>query len=205
MHELRRHPHPIRLTLLAAICRVRGREIADGLTDLLIATVHRIGSRAEKRVEDNLVAALKRVAGKPALLFKLAAASVARSDGAGRDVIFPAVGEQTLHDLVVEGEAAAADILRRFTRANTQHPTYRGLVELGKALRPAFVCRYLSSLELRREIHEGLNVVETWNSANEFIFFGRGGKIATNRVEDQEATVLSLHLLQNCLFTSTRS
>jgi len=97
------------------------------------------------------------------------------------------------------GTAAAADILRRFTRANLQHPTYKALVELGKALRTAFVCRYLSSLELRREIHEGLNVVENWNSANDFILYGRGGEIATNRVEDQEATVLSLHLLQNCM------
>ena len=97
------------------------------------------------------------------------------------------------------GTAAAADILRRFTRANLQHPTYRALVELGKALRTAFVCRYLNNLELRREIHEGLNVVESWNSANDFILYGRGGEIATNRIEDQEATVLSLHLLQNCL------
>ena len=97
------------------------------------------------------------------------------------------------------GTAAAADILRRFTRANLQHPTYRALIELGKALRTAFVCRYLNSLELRREIHEGLNVVENWNNANDFILYGRGGEIATNRVEDQEATVLSLHLLQNCL------
>ena len=97
------------------------------------------------------------------------------------------------------GTAAAADILRRFTRANLQHPTYRALVELGKALRTTFVCRYLSDIQLRREIHEGLNVVENWNSANDFILYGRGGEIATNRVEDQEATVLSLHLLQNCL------
>ncbi len=97
------------------------------------------------------------------------------------------------------GTAAAADILRRFTRANLQHPTYRALVELGKALRTAFVCRYLNSLELRREIHEGLNVVENWNAANGFILYGRGGEIATNRVDDQEATVLSLHLQQNCL------
>ena len=41
------------------------------------------------------------------------------------------------------GTAAAADILRRFTRANLQHPTYKALVELGKALRTSFVCRYL--------------------------------------------------------------
>ena len=69
LHELRRHPDPIRLTLLAAFCHVREREIADSLTDLLITTVHRIGTKAEKRVEGELIADLKRVAGKPALLF----------------------------------------------------------------------------------------------------------------------------------------
>ena len=49
---------------------------------------------------------------------------------------------------------------------------------------------------IEREIHEGLNVVENWNSANDFILYGRGGEIATNRVEDHEITVLALHLLQ---------
>jgi Domain of unknown function (DUF4158) len=53
LHELRRHPDPIRLTLLATFCHVRGREIADALTDLLITTVHRIGKKVEKRVESN--------------------------------------------------------------------------------------------------------------------------------------------------------
>jgi TnpA family transposase len=52
---------------------------------------------------------------------------------------------------------------------------------------------------LRQEINEGLNVVENWNSANGFIFYGKGGEIATNRLEDQEIAVLSLHLLQACL------
>jgi TnpA family transposase len=44
-----------------------------------------------------------------------------------------------------------------------------------------------------------LNVVENWNSANGFIFYGKSGEISTNRLEDQEVSVLSLHLLQNCL------
>jgi TnpA family transposase len=57
----------------------------------------------------------------------------------------------------------------------------------------------LDSEALRREIHEGLNVVENWNSANSFIFFGKGGEIATNRFEDQKLSVLALHLLQACL------
>ena len=90
-------------------------------------------------------------------------------------------------------------ILRRFTRNNLKHPTYRALAELGKAVKTIFLCRYLDSEPLRQAIHEGLNVVENWNSANGFIFYGKGGEIATNRLEDQEIAVLSLHLLQACL------
>ena len=98
-----------------------------------------------------------------------------------------------------EGTADAESILRRFTRNNVQHPTYRALNELGKAVKTIFLCRYLSSESLRREIHEGLNVVENWNSANSFIFYGKGGEVASNRFEEQELSVLSLHLLQICL------
>ena len=97
------------------------------------------------------------------------------------------------------GTAETEAILRRFTRENVQHPTYKALVELGKACRTIFLCRYLRLPALRREIHEGLNVVENWNSANDFILFGNGGDLATNRRDEQEVTMLALHLLQNAL------
>lgn len=97
------------------------------------------------------------------------------------------------------GTAETEAILKRFTRNNLKHPTYQALSELGKAMKTIFLCEYLHSEELRQEIHEGLNVVENWNSANSFIFYGKGGEISTNRIEDQEIAVLSLHLLQNCL------
>lgn len=97
------------------------------------------------------------------------------------------------------GTANAEVILRRFTRNNAQHPTYRALAALGQACKTIFLCRYLRLPALRREIHEGLQVVENWNSANAFIYFARGGEIASNRVDDQEIAMLSLHLLQICL------
>ncbi len=97
------------------------------------------------------------------------------------------------------GTAETEAILRRFTRDNVQHPTYRALSELGKAVKTVFLCEYLGSESLRREIQEGLNVVENWNSANRFIFYGKGGEIAANRLDDQEVSVLALHLLQIAL------
>lgn len=41
--------------------------------------------------------------------------------------------------------------------------------------------------------------MENWNSANDFILFGKSSEIASNRRSDQELTMLSLHLLQNSL------
>lgn len=97
------------------------------------------------------------------------------------------------------GTAETEVILKRFNRSNLIHPTYQALAELGKAVKTIFLCEYLQKEELRQEIHEGLNVVEQWNSANSFIFYGKNSEIATNRLEDQEIAVLSLHLLQICL------
>lgn len=58
-------------------------------------------------------------------------------------------------------------------------------------------CRTQLRLEsLRREIHEGLEVIETWNSANDFILYGKSGEFASNKTEDHEILMLSLHLLQ---------
>lgn len=97
------------------------------------------------------------------------------------------------------GTAQTEAILQRFTRNNHQHPTYKAFSELGRALKTTFLCNYLMDEQIRIEIHEGLNVVESWNSTNGFIFYGNRGEITSNDVDAQEVAILSMHLVQACL------
>ena len=78
-------------------------------------------------------------------------------------------------------------------------PTYLAFLELGRVVKTIFLCHYLESEALRREINEGLIVIENWNGANTFIFYGRSSEFASNRLADQELSALSLYLLQVCL------
>jgi TnpA family transposase len=55
-------------------------------------------------------------------------------------------------------------MMRRFTRANVRRSIYKGLAELGKAIKTIFLCRHLGDEALRREIHQ---VRATIRSAHE--------------------------------------
>lgn len=79
------------VTLLAALLVEREREVTDSLVDLLIATVHRIGARAEQKVTNELINAFKRVTGKENILFHIAEAALAAPDEQVREVVFGAV------------------------------------------------------------------------------------------------------------------
>jgi len=48
---------------------------------------------------------------------------------------------------------------------------------------------------MRREIHEGLQVVEIWNSANHDLFYGKDGDLTGADRESQEVSMLAQHLL----------
>src|SRR5215467_4239249 len=114
---LRERPRPVRLTLLAALCWTRTGEITDGLVELLIGIVHKIGTRAENRVEGELLADLRRVRGKEGILFRLAEAAVEHPDDTVRTALYPVVSEATLRDLVKEAKATEAVFKTRVRKA----------------------------------------------------------------------------------------
>jgi TnpA family transposase len=123
------------VTLPAALLWEREREVTDSLVDLLIATVHRIGARAEQRVTKELISAFQKVKGKENILFAIAEASLERPSDAVREVVYPAVrgGEATLRELVREykthGPAYRQSVQTTLKASYTGH--YRaGLIEL---------------------------------------------------------------------------
>ena len=155
--HLRAHSRAKTLTLLAALLHTRHREVTDALVDLLIATVHRVGARAERRVTEELVNAFRRVTGKENILFSIADAALAAPDEAVREVVFPAVsgGEQTLRELVHEYKTKGPVYQRTVKttlRASYTNHYRRGLVRLLEVLQ-------FRSSNLHRPVLDALELV----------------------------------------------
>jgi hypothetical protein len=119
--ELRRHPSAIRYTLVAAFCWQREQEIIDGLVTLLVQIVHRLSLNAERRVERELVTALKRVPRKEALLLKIAVASLQHPDDAVKEVVYPVADPETLQALVDEQTAGDTYQEKVYTRIRASY------------------------------------------------------------------------------------
>jgi TnpA family transposase len=107
--------------------------------------------------------------------------------------------EAVKHIVALKHGLVEADVfVKRFSKDNYKHPAYKALCEIGKATKTIFLCKYLQQEELRIEINAGLNVVERLNGVMNFFFYGKLGEINSNDPDEQELSILCLHLLQAC-------
>ena len=68
-----------------------------------------------------------------------------------------------------------------------QHPTYDAMLEARpRAARPSSSPATCATATCNARSTKGCNVVESWNRANDVIFYGKGGDLATNRRDEQE-------------------
>lgn len=178
--HLRRRAPEAAVTLLSALLVEREREVTDALVDLLIATVHRIGARAEQKVTKELVNAFKRVAGKENILFSIAEASLAAPDGEVREVVFGSVrgGEQTLKELVHEygtkGPVYRRTVQTTLKASYTNHYR-RGLIEL------LGVLEFRSNNAVHRPVLDALALVERYAKAGNTTYYPLGETAPVHR------------------------
>ncbi|WP_437022305.1 hypothetical protein [Streptomyces sp. enrichment culture] len=89
--------------------------------------MQKISARAERRVERQLTAELKKVRGKEGILFRPADAAIGEPDEIVRTALYPVVGEKTLRDLVA-GAKASEKVFRakvRITPRSSYSSYYR--------------------------------------------------------------------------------
>lgn len=97
------------------------------------------------------------------------------------------------------GKSDAFSIIRQFSALNYGNPLFKALREIGRAQKTIFLCRYLHSESLRQEINAGLNIVENWNSMIKFVHYAKSIDAPSNNIDDQEVSILTLHLIQLCM------
>lgn len=103
-YELRRHARPLKITILAIFIYRRIEELTDHLVDLFVETVHRMGKKAETKIEHTLGDVLQRAPQKIAKLYLMAKAAISEPQGVVREVIYPAASEKWLVMLIQEVE-----------------------------------------------------------------------------------------------------
>ncbi|WP_345406644.1 Tn3 family transposase [Nonomuraea salmonea] len=154
---------PVRVTLLAALCRVRQAELIDGLVELLIQLVHKISVRAEKKVEGELNAEFRRVQGKSGILVKLATAALELPEEIVRKALYPVVGERTLADIIAEAKANEKELrtrVRTKLRGSYSHHYRRGLPKLLKAV------RFRSSNDTFKPVMDALDLLKRYDGSD---------------------------------------
>ena len=160
---LRQHPPAIRYTLMSAFCFQRSQEIVDNLIEILTSIIQRIDSRAERKINKELINDFKAVTGKTNLLFRIAEAALAEPNGVIENVIYPVVSQKTLRDLVAEYKSTGIAYRQRVHTVvrNSFAHHYRQIIP-----QLLSVLEFRSNNESHRPIIEALEILKKYADSN---------------------------------------
>jgi TnpA family transposase len=163
-----------------------------GYTELIFAVCHLLGIRFAPRIKDLPEQRLWRFPGEEgyphienALAGKLHVPLIRES----WDEMLRLVAS------IKSGEVRASLIVGKLAAASHRNKLFRGLQELGRLIKTAYLAEYLCSEELRRRVLLGLNKGEALNALARKLFFGGQGEIRDRTYEDQLNAASSLNLL----------
>lgn len=100
---------------------------------------------------------------------------------------------------IKEGKVLPSTLLRKLGNYSRKNRLYRAFREVGRVIRTAFLLRYLSNRDLRRQITAATNKTESYNNFSDWLFFGGEGLLAENDPDEQEKRMKFKELLANSL------
>jgi TnpA family transposase len=163
-----------------------------GFTDHVFALCHLLGFRFAPRIR-NLADTRLYTVEKPSTygtLAPLIGGVINRKQVVGQwDEIL------RLATSIKHGSVTASLMLRKLGAYPRQNGLAVALRELGKVERTLFLLQYISSPELRRRIHVGLNKGEAKNALARAVFFNRLGELRDRTHENQRHRASGLNLV----------
>jgi TnpA family transposase len=104
---------------------------------------------------------------------------------------------------VKAGKITPSAILRRLGTYSRKNKLYFAFRELGRVIRTLFLLRYISEIDIRRQILTATNRSESFNKFLQWVFFGGGGVISENIRDEQVKIIKYNHLVANLLIFHT--
>jgi len=98
-----------------------------------------------------------------------------------------------------EGKVTSSLIISKLGSYARQNSLSTALREIGRIEKTIFILDYISSEELRRKIHRGLNKGEAMNGLARAIFFGKQGELRERTIQNQLQRATALNLIINAI------
>ena len=97
------------------------------------------------------------------------------------------------------GKVLPSTLLRKLGNYSRKNRLYRAFREIGRAVRTEFLLRFLSSMELRRQITAATNKAESYNGFSKWLLFGGDGVVPDLDPEDREKRLKFNQILADSL------